>query len=174
MNHQPQILSSRIIHKGWLTLRQDKLKVNGMQEPYNYDIIDITDGVAIIALLDKDTLLLCKQYRHPVKDFMLELIQGGIDKGETAIEAAQRELLEETGYKGELQQIATFNLMPGSLQHNSHLFIATNLKKIQEPIHHLPEGLELIKKPIKELQEEIKQNVHKDVLLTAAVLYIQN
>lgn len=62
------------------------------------------DGVAIYAVLkdEPDKLIMVRQYRYPINDFIYELPAGLVDRGETAREAALRELKEETGYELEL------------------------------------------------------------------------
>jgi len=59
------------------------------------------DGVGIVAILEKETgpeIVLQKQYRPPIDKIVIEIPAGLVDEGETAEEAAIRELKEETGY----------------------------------------------------------------------------
>jgi ADP-ribose pyrophosphatase len=56
-------------------------------------------AVAIVPLLDDGRLVLERQYRHPVGRVLLEFPAGKIDAGESPLACAQRELLEETGYR---------------------------------------------------------------------------
>ncbi|RTH28708.1 NUDIX hydrolase, partial [Thermus scotoductus] len=51
----------------------------------------------VLPVTDKATALLIRQYRHPTGKFLLEIPAGKVDPGETPLEAAQRELLEEVG-----------------------------------------------------------------------------
>ncbi|XP_067915648.1 ADP-sugar pyrophosphatase isoform X1 [Heterodontus francisci] len=79
----------------WETVKRTTRKQNIM-----------SDGVAVLAVLKKtlhyDCLIMVKQFRPPMGCYCLELPAGLIDDGETAEVAALRELLEETGYKGEI------------------------------------------------------------------------
>ncbi|MEZ4472579.1 MAG: NUDIX hydrolase [bacterium] len=62
-----------------------------------FSIIDAPDWVNVIALSPADDVVLVRQFRHGTADLTLEIPGGMVDPGESPLEAAQRELLEETG-----------------------------------------------------------------------------
>lgn len=77
----------------------------------NSDIVRLPDGrlaprqylvhpgaVAVVAILPDGNILLERQFRHPLRQVVLELPAGKLDEGETPLASGQRELLEETGY----------------------------------------------------------------------------
>jgi ADP-ribose pyrophosphatase len=55
-------------------------------------------AVAVVPLLDDGRIVLERQYRHPMRQVMIELPAGKMDEGEGALVCGRRELLEETGY----------------------------------------------------------------------------
>jgi len=152
----PQKVNSKIVHDGWLQLRVDSLQYAGSDTLYQYDVVHVGDGVAILPFLDDNTLLLAKSYRYPIGETLLECIQGGMKKGESIIESAARELLEETGYAGTLTYTNTMYPLPGSLDMRLHLLKATDLQKIQEPKLDEFEHVEIIVRPYLDVLEEIK------------------
>jgi ADP-ribose pyrophosphatase len=86
------------------------------------------DAVATVALTDDDSVILTRQYRHPVGRVIYDLPAGRIDEGESPQEAAARELEEETGYRAaRWQKLAYYNQFPGSMRVGTHLFLAREL-----------------------------------------------
>ena len=86
-------------------------------------------GSAVIMPVDKkNRILLVKQYRLPAQQYMWELSAGRLDPGETPIQAARRELVEETGYHAKKwQKLAEFYASPGFLAEKMTIYLATKL-----------------------------------------------
>jgi ADP-ribose pyrophosphatase len=97
----------------------------------DFTIKDERASVCVLALTDKQEVILAKQFRPGPEEVLLELPGGGLEEGETTTEAAARELLEETGYAGDLQHVTTC-LDCGYSNMRRECFVATNCKKIAE------------------------------------------
>ncbi|WP_317995423.1 NUDIX hydrolase [Vulcanimicrobium alpinum] len=93
------VLQTRRVYDGRvLNLRLDTLTgTNGT--PHEVEIVEHSEAVVVIVRPQPHTMLLVKQYRHPVGRETWEVVAGGMDPGETPEEAAIRELREETGYR---------------------------------------------------------------------------
>ncbi|XP_051889474.1 ADP-sugar pyrophosphatase isoform X1 [Pristis pectinata] len=89
------------------------------------------DGVAILAVLKRtlhyDCLIMVKQFRPPMGCYCLELPAGLVDDGETAEGAALRELLEETGYKGEISGTSPVVCLDPGLSNCTMQYVSVNV-----------------------------------------------
>jgi ADP-ribose pyrophosphatase len=89
-------------------------------------------SAVMMAMDDKKRILLVRQYRLPAEDYMWELPAGKVDDGEKPIQAAKRELTEETGYKArKWTKLVSFFASPGYVQERMTIFLATDLTKGQ-------------------------------------------
>jgi ADP-ribose pyrophosphatase len=94
-----EVLKSRRIYEGRVVnLRVDTLPAPGGRT-HDVEVVEHSGAVVVIVQPTPDTMLLVKQYRHPVGRDTWEAVAGGMDPGETAVAAAMRELREETGYR---------------------------------------------------------------------------
>lgn len=86
-------------------------------------------GSAVMMPVDeRSRILLVRQYRLPAKQYLWELPAGRLDPGETPMQAARRELIEETGYRAKKwKKIAEFYASPGFLAEKMTVFLATGL-----------------------------------------------
>jgi ADP-ribose pyrophosphatase len=86
-------------------------------------------GSAVMMPVDKkNRILLVKQYRLPAEDYLWELPAGRLDPGENALQAAKRELIEETGYRAKKwKKLAEFLASPGFLAEKMTIYLATGL-----------------------------------------------
>ncbi|MFM6939229.1 MAG: NUDIX domain-containing protein [Rhodoluna sp.] len=87
-------------------------------------------AVAILALNEANQVLLINQYRHPVREYLLEIPAGLLDiPGESKLEAAKRELLEETGYIADSwDELIEFHTTPGGNNETIAIFLARDLR----------------------------------------------
>src|SRR5262245_47103268 len=86
-------------------------------------------AVVILPFVDEETILLIRNYRHAVGQYLMELPAGTLHKGELPMNAAGRELLEETGYLARrLQPVLSFFASPGILSEKLHVFAAFSLE----------------------------------------------
>lgn len=129
-----KILESRyLIRRPWLTARVDKVELpNGVVHP-EYYVLEYPTWVNIIAITTDGCFVMVEQYRHGLGDVFTELVAGVAEKGEEPLQAARRELLEETGFGGgEWQLYTVLSANPGSMNNLTYTFLATGVEPMSE------------------------------------------
>ena len=127
-----RLISSRTVYRGPVfTVSTDHVEEpNGVRA--RRDVIHHSGSVVVLAVDDSAAtprVLLERQYRHAASDYLWELPAGRIDPGEHELRAAQRELLEETGYTAtHWRRILKFYASPGFVAETMSVFLATGLR----------------------------------------------
>lgn len=99
------------------------------------EIIEHPGSVAIVPLLDDETVCLINVFRRAVGRRLIEIPAGTLDRVESVEEAAARELSEETGYRADqLDRVGCFWMSPGILRERMHVFIARGLTLGQQAL----------------------------------------
>jgi len=94
-------------------------------------------SAVIVPFVDKETIIMIKQYRPVVNKWLYELPAGTIDEGENEETTAKRELEEEIGYQAKsVTKLFSFYVSPGITTEVMHVFIAKELVKTSQ---HLEE-----------------------------------
>lgn len=89
-----------LIRRPWLTARKDTVKFPDGRINDEYYVLEYPSWVNVIAITDSEEFVMVEQYRHAIGEIFIELCAGVVEPGEEPLRAAQRELLEETGYTG--------------------------------------------------------------------------
>ncbi|HXZ80835.1 MAG TPA: NUDIX hydrolase [Terriglobales bacterium] len=139
-----RILSSKVPYRGPVfQVTSDQVKEPGGIQTWR-DIVRHSGSVVILALDEggktnkgrsgvarqEVRILLERQYRYAANQFLWELPAGRIDEGEDELPAAQRELLEETGFKAKhWRRVLYFYPSPGFLDETMAIYLATGLDR---------------------------------------------
>ena len=129
---------------------------------HDYYIKNEAQVAAVVALTQDQHVLLVRQYRPGPHKILLELPGGGIDADEKPEDAIARELLEETGYTGEISFVA-ISYDDGYSNLVRHCFVATNCSKQQEPSPEATEFLEVITATLDEFRAVLRSGQMTDV-----------
>jgi ADP-ribose pyrophosphatase len=126
----PWIRRSRRVayENAWITIWHDEVtRPDG--QPGIYGVVHFANLAAGVLVLDEDDrVLLVGQHRYPLDDYSWEIPEGGVPAGETALEGARRELIEETGVEARhWQELARVHLSNSVSDELAVLFVATGL-----------------------------------------------
>lgn len=92
------------------------------------EIVEYPESVVIIPVLEDGRLVMLRQYRGAVDEWLYELPAGTVEPGEDPRTCAARELREETGYEaGSLELLASYYVSPGYSTELQHLYLARGL-----------------------------------------------
>ena len=127
-NARARVLESKIIYTGPVFgVRQDRVIEPGGLRAIR-DVVTHFGSVVLLPVFVDGRLLLVRQYRHAVGEFLWELVAGRIEPGESPVKAAQRELLEETGYAARrFRRLLAFYPTPGLVSERMVIYAAEGL-----------------------------------------------
>ena len=126
--------SEYLFRRPWLTVRRDSVRLpNGNQCP-EYYVLEYPNWINIIAIDKEGRMLLVRQYRHGLEVTRYELCAGVIDPTDACpMDAAKRELLEETGYgNGTWEELCVLGQNPGSMNNLTYSFLARDVEPISK------------------------------------------
>ena len=127
------VKENRIFEGRILNLRSDDVRTPSGHIAKR-EVAEHKSAVGMLAVTNRRTILLVRQYRYAVNEIMLEVCAGLIEKGEDPAQAAEREMQEELGVKAKtLQRIGEFYASPGFCTEIFTLFIASDLEESSLP-----------------------------------------
>ncbi|MEA5094370.1 NUDIX hydrolase [Sedimentibacter saalensis] len=127
MNTEITVKSEKIFEGRMINLRVDTVELEN-QKYAKREIVEHKSASAIVAINDKNEMLLVRQYRKAIEDFIYEVPAGIMNIAEEPDECALRELKEETGYEADIiNSIFEFYTSPGFTNEKIYLFKAENL-----------------------------------------------
>jgi 8-oxo-dGTP pyrophosphatase MutT (NUDIX family) len=165
-----QILSTKEIYKNeWMRLREDQVITPGGKRGI-YGVVETSPAIGIVPITETLEIFLVGQYRYTLDTYSWEIPEGGAEHGESNLEAAKRELKEETGLNSEkwteLGTLYTSNSITNEI---GYLFLAENLiQGISDPEH--TEDLAIKKVPLLEAYKMVLKYEIKDSLAIIGIM----
>ena len=158
-------LSTRVVYENdWITLREDQV-IRPDGKPGIYSVVSTRIATGVVALSADEQVYLVGQYRYPTKEYSWEIVEGGTDGAEQALDAARRELREEAGViASEIIQLGDeFHLSNCFSSEIGFVFLARGLSEVQSE----PDGTEILqlrKVPFDECIKMIQSGEIKDAV----------
>lgn len=161
--------SEYLIRRPWLTVRRDVLRMpNGRLVP-EYYVLEYPTWVNIIAITGSGEFVLVRQYRHALGVVEYELCAGTVESSDIGpLEAARRELLEETGYGGgEWTELTVLSANPTSMDNLNHTFVAKGVERLAEQRLDETEDISVHLFSLEELVGLLRRDEMKQALMVA-------
>ena len=164
-----KVLSSEyLIKRPWLTARRDVAELPDGRINHEYYVLEYPDWVNIIAVTKDGQIVMERQYRHGLGNTCYELPCGVIEAGETPLEAAKRELQEETGYAGgEWKEWMTLSPNPATSTNLAHSFLAVGVEKVSGQHLDATEDIDVYLLSQDEVRELLTENQILQALMAA-------
>lgn len=154
----------------WIRVREDIAELPDGRRTL-YGVVETATSVGVLPFLDADTVVLVGQYRYVAREFRWEIPTGGVMEGERETDAAQRELVEEAGYRaGRLEKVCTFDSSKSILDETVHIYLATDLT----PASHAADVTEFIETrawPFDDVLAMVERSEIVDAMTVVAVLH---
>lgn len=173
-NIQPEkVTSTKRIYDGRIiNFRVDSVMLqNGMMS--QREIVEHRGAIAVVPMLDRDTVVMVRQYRAAAAGPLLEIPAGTLDPDEDVEECARRELAEEINYSASsmIKMYSTFQA-PGYSTEVIHSFLAWGLEPVEGETDE-DEFIEIVKLPLVEAVARIGQGEIRDCKSVAGLLYAE-
>lgn len=170
-----KVLSTQtLLDRRWLKVHQQHVLLANGHEIREFHLLDSVDWAATLALTEDARVVMVEQYRHGMGGPSLELPAGALDDGEEPLAAAQRELLEETGYHAERwEALCQVSPEPSRSTHKAHFFLAWGARRLRKPAPEPSESIRvrlLATEAVREaaMSGAIRHGVHIGPILIAA------
>jgi 8-oxo-dGTP pyrophosphatase MutT (NUDIX family) len=166
------LASHYLFQKPWLTMRQDRVRLPQGSIIEDYYVWEFPPWVNVIAQTRDQQLVLIRQFRHAVGGVHFELPAGVCDPGDaTPLEAARRELLEETGFGGgHWREWMTLSANPALQTNLSYSFVATGVERLQPPSPEATEDITVHLVALEEARRIVLEGEMIQALMAAPLL----
>ncbi len=168
-----KLLKIRIAYKNpWIRVEENRIVFpNGKKGLYG--VVSMADTVAVLAK-EGQSIYLVRQYRYTTKKYSWELPSGHINKGETPLKAAKRELREEAGLEAkQWTSLGFVHPALGVMNSKRHIFLAQKLSKTEASHEGSEKGMIVKKVALQDVKNMVRRNVIFDDY-TIAALYKLN
>ncbi len=157
MENPYRLLSRREVYRNpWIRVREDVVRKPSGAEGL-FGVVTLKPGSSVLPLDADGQVYLAREFKYGVQRASLEVISGGIDEGETPLEAARRELREEAGLEAaEWEELAWVDPFTTVIESPNYLFLARELSACPQQRDD-GEVIELVKMPFESAVELVME-----------------
>jgi len=140
--HWKQLRRTSLVDTPFIRVYSDKIQLPAGQIIEDYTVVSLPDGVVVVATDEHNRLITQFEYKYAVDRTILNLPSGGVDPGQGILQAAAKELREETGYvSDDLELIQSIGEYPSKQTHSLHIVRAKNARKVVDVEHEVTESI---------------------------------
>ena len=168
----PLVSEEEVLQTPVFIVRRDTFlsPLDDREKPFT--VLKVRDWVQVLAVTEDNQALLVRQFRVGTRQESLELPGGVVEIGQSPLEAAQRELREETGYTGGTwRELAAFRPNPAIQNNTAHLFLAEGVRLTGPTDFDENEDLELLTVPLEALKDLVLEGTLDHIVMVAGILY---
>jgi len=176
MHNKPKILHRKIHCQSKLfTIEQVDLEFsNGAQHQFERLFTPGPGAVMIIPVVDNEHVIMIREYAVGTDRYELVFPKGKIDEGETFLQAANRECMEEIGYRAQkLTPLGEMSIAPGYISFITHLVLAENLQP-EKLSGDEPEALEQVTCNINHIDQLMRHENLSEARSIAALYQVRD
>lgn len=163
--------SEYLIRRPWLTARRDRVKLPTGQINDEFYVLEYPDWVNVIAVTDKGEFVMIEQYRHGLGEIQMEICAGVVEKGEHHLDAAKRELLEESGFGGGKWKLLTvLSGNPSTTNNLTYCYVAEGVTKISDQHLDRTEDVAVRILSREQVEDLLRKDAMKQSLMVAPIL----
>lgn len=167
-----RLSSRRVYATPWLEVRED-LSRTPRGELTTYSVVDCGQCVGVLPFVTPDRVLMVRQYRYVIDRPTWEMPTGGVHRGESPVEAAQRELAEEAHvHAAELIPICSYHTSKSVMDETAHLFVARGVYSATASSRDSTELIRIEEMPFSRVLEMVSSGEITDSMTIIAVLHV--
>jgi len=166
VRQEPEVLRDELIYRGRRVTLVKRLVRFG-DRVLEREVVRFGEAAAALPILPDGRVVLVRQFRAPIKGWILEIPAGVVEPGEEPEETVRRELVEEVGYEaGFVEEMLRIHTTPGYSDEVLHIFLAKDLRYVGAR----PEAYEILEPVVMGVEEALEEVLKAPVADSKTVL----